>query len=258
MTPTPTSPPTCSPRSGRTSGCARRGRASFLLESVERGRLGRNSLIGAGSRLVSLRRGGGARRSRSSATSPTTTSASSSRRCRCPTDGPGLPESRFVVAETLVRFDHGAGIAEVLAGDAEEIAGAARGRHRVPASTSAARRARPLRRFPDASRYEEMVRSVPGAHRRGRRLPDRPLAARRAADVGLGARALPRAAARQPVAVPLPARARRARARRLLAGDARRVRGRPREPRTRSRARPSPARATPSGCSPPRRTAPST
>ena len=28
------------------------GRASFLLESVERGRLGRNSWIGSGSRLV--------------------------------------------------------------------------------------------------------------------------------------------------------------------------------------------------------------
>ena len=39
-----------------------------------------------------------------------------------PADGPGLPESRFVVAETLVRFDHGAGVAEVLAGDPDEIA----------------------------------------------------------------------------------------------------------------------------------------
>ena len=42
--------------------------------------------------------------------------------------------------------------------------------------------------------------------------------------------ALPGAAARQPLAVPLPARARRARADRLVAGDARQVRGRPREP----------------------------
>ena len=30
------------------------GRASFLLESVERGRLGRHSLVGAGSRLVTF------------------------------------------------------------------------------------------------------------------------------------------------------------------------------------------------------------
>ena len=36
------------------------GRASFLLESVEQGRLGRHSFVGCGSRLVYLRRGGGA------------------------------------------------------------------------------------------------------------------------------------------------------------------------------------------------------
>ena len=39
-----------------------------------------------------------------------------------PEDGPDLPESRFVVAETLVRFDHGSGTAEVLAGDPDAIA----------------------------------------------------------------------------------------------------------------------------------------
>ena len=37
------------------------GRASFLLESVERGRLGRHSFVGCGSRLISLRGGGGLR-----------------------------------------------------------------------------------------------------------------------------------------------------------------------------------------------------
>ena len=70
----------------------------------------------------------------------------------------------------------------------------------------------------------------PRAHPRRGRLPGRALAAGGAADVGVRARALPGAAPRQPLAVPLPARARRARARRLLAGDARQVRGRPREP----------------------------
>ena len=39
-----------------------------------------------------------------------------------PADGPACPESRFVVADTLVRFDHGSGTAEVLAGDADAIA----------------------------------------------------------------------------------------------------------------------------------------
>ena len=95
-------------------------------------------------------------------------------------------------------------------------------------------------------------------HPRRRRLPDRALAAGGAADGRVGARPLPRAPARQPVAVPLPARARRPRARRLLARDARQVRGRPREPQPDRRHDASPARATPSGCSPPRRTAPST
>ena len=33
------------------------GTASFLLESVERGRLGRSSLDGSGSRIVDVRRG---------------------------------------------------------------------------------------------------------------------------------------------------------------------------------------------------------
>jgi len=40
-----------------------------------------------------------------------------------PADGHGFPDSRVVVADTLVRFDHGAGIAEVLAGDPDEIVG---------------------------------------------------------------------------------------------------------------------------------------
>ena len=39
-----------------------------------------------------------------------------------PTEGQGLPESLFVVVDTLVRFDHLLGIAEVLQGDPAEIA----------------------------------------------------------------------------------------------------------------------------------------
>ena len=75
-----------------------------------------------------------------------------------PSDGHGFPESRLVVADTLVRFDHGAGTAEVLAGDEEEIAG------RLEAGIPWHREARgtpgPIRRFPDRARYEEMVRTV--------------------------------------------------------------------------------------------------
>src|SRR6266849_4930766 len=76
----------------------REGRASFLLESVEQGRLGRYSLVGCGSRLVDYE--------------PTVP---------LPDPGRGLPESRFVVADVLVRFDHVRNVAEVLCGDPDEV-----------------------------------------------------------------------------------------------------------------------------------------
>ena len=103
-----------------------------------------------------------------------------------------------------------------------------RGGHRL-----AARAARHGRADPPLARPRPLHRDGrvgEGAHRRGRRLPVRPVAAGRAADVGHPARRLPGAAARQPVAVPVPARARRDRARRLLARAARRLRERPRQP----------------------------
>jgi len=98
-----------------------RGRASFLLESVERGRLGRHSFVGGGSRLVDLAEAeacgqpvvGYVGYDHAAQLEPTVP---------LPSAGPGLPESRFVVAETLVRFDHGLGMAEVLAGDPNEVA----------------------------------------------------------------------------------------------------------------------------------------
>ncbi len=73
-------------------------------------------------------------------------------------------------------------------------------------------------------------RADPRAHPRRGRVPGRPLAACGAPDVRVRARALPGAAPRQPLALPLPPRARRARAGGLLAGDARQVRGRPSQP----------------------------
>jgi len=75
-----------------------------------------------------------------------------------PSDGHGFPESRLIVAETLVRFDHGAGTAEILTGDEEEIAGrldAGVPWHREPRGEPG-----PLRRFPERARYEDMVRTV--------------------------------------------------------------------------------------------------
>ena len=96
----------------------RRGaRASFLLESVERGRLGRYSFVGAGSRLVALDQAealggpvvGYVGYDWAAVLEPTVP---------LPADGTAFPGSRFVVADTLVRFDHVSGVAEVLAGDA--------------------------------------------------------------------------------------------------------------------------------------------
>ena len=79
--------------------------ASFLLESAEHGRLGRHSFVGRGSRIVSF---------------------DDAERCEepvvgflgydyvaqlepsvpLPSEGPAFPESRFVVADELIRFDH--------------------------------------------------------------------------------------------------------------------------------------------------------
>ena len=133
------------------------GRASFLLESVERGRLGRNSWMGAGARIVSFEEAeqidepvvGFLSYDHAAQLEPTVP---------LPADGHGFPESRLVVCDTLVRFDHGAGVAEVLAGDTEEIAGRLDGGvpwHRETRGVTGA-----IRRHPERDRYEEMVRRV--------------------------------------------------------------------------------------------------
>jgi anthranilate synthase component 1 len=133
------------------------GRASFLLESVERGRLGRSSWMGAGSRLVTFAEAealdlpviGYLGYDHIAELEPVVP---------LPDEGHGFADSRLVVAETLVRFDHGAGTAEVIAGDAEEVAG--RLEAGVPWFREPRREAGELRRFPDRERYEEMVRTV--------------------------------------------------------------------------------------------------
>ena len=98
------------------------GRCAFLLESVERGRLGRHSLVGCGNRVVSFEEA-------ESLTEPVVGYLAYDHVAKLeptvplPADGRGLPESRFVVADVLVRFDHVTGVAEVLAGDAADVAG---------------------------------------------------------------------------------------------------------------------------------------
>ena len=188
--------------------------ASFLLESVEKGRLGRaassarargssrsrrpSSAVAAGRPVVGylgydhvavleptvpLPDGGRRTSPRAGSSSPTRSSASTTRRAS----------------------------AEVLAGDRDEIAAL------LARPVDDAERRRPVaaRRDARASRAARPVRGGGASRRRstdprGRRVPDRPLPARRAArprssPVG----ALPRAAPRQPLAVPLPPGARR-------------------------------------------------
>jgi anthranilate synthase component 1 len=74
-----------------------------------------------------------------------------------PAAGPDLPESRFVVAHTLVRFDHLGGVAEVLAGDREELAERLAGPLAEPPPTSPGPSG-PTRRFPSREEYEASVR----------------------------------------------------------------------------------------------------
>jgi anthranilate synthase component 1 len=133
-------------------------RAGFLLESVEKGRLGRHSLVGAGGRLVDF-----AEAEREVAAGRPVVGylgydhvAVLEPTVPLPEAGPDLPESRFVVADTLIRFDHVASIAEVLAGDPAEVS------ERLSADGTAERgaafEAAPTSRFPTREDYEQGVR----------------------------------------------------------------------------------------------------
>ena len=98
----------------------REGRAAFLLESVERGRLGRHSLVGCGSHLCYLAEAeacgepvvGYVAYDYAARLEPTVS---------LPDEKTGLPESRFLVPDVLIRFDHVLGTAEVIRGDSDEV-----------------------------------------------------------------------------------------------------------------------------------------
>jgi len=136
-----------------------RSAAGFLLESVEKGRLGRYSLVGAGARLVGFEEAerevaagrpvvGYLGYDHIATLEPTVT---------LPEAGPDLPESRFVVADALVRFDHAASTAEVLAGDATDVA--ARLAAGLPkGDRPSGRRRGPAERSPTRRGYENGVR----------------------------------------------------------------------------------------------------
>jgi anthranilate synthase component 1 len=134
---------------------------AFLLESVEKGRLGRYSLVGSGSRVVSFAEAEGA----VAAGSPVVGYlgydhiALLEPTVPLPADGPGLPESRFVVADTLVRFDHVTNVAEVIAGERDPIERVFRSdmaRGQTPGQVRNG--PKHTRRFPAQSDYEASVR----------------------------------------------------------------------------------------------------
>ena len=132
---------------------------SFLLESVEKGRLGRHSFVGYGARLISFAEA----REVIEAGSPVIgylgyDHVASLEPVDLPAGGPEVPESSFVVPDILLEFDHVLGTAEVVIGDAEranELLAApapegARGAH--------ARAASPTTRSPQRETYEAQVR----------------------------------------------------------------------------------------------------
>jgi anthranilate synthase component 1 len=133
----------------------RHGAAAFLLESVERGRLGRHSLVGCGSRLCYLSEA-------EACGEPVVGYLSYDYAARLeqsvplPDEGTGLPESRFVVADVLIRFDHVLGTAEVIRGDPAEVAALlAQPVPRLPRTNG---RRGFAKRTPGRADYEESVR----------------------------------------------------------------------------------------------------
>jgi len=130
------------------------GRAAFLLESVDQGRLGRYSLVGCGDRLVSFEEAaeldeavvGYLGYDHIPKLEPTVP---------LPADGPDVPESRFVVADVFLRFDHATGTADVLHGDPDTVARLLA--EPVPDRPPAPLEAGETVRFPDRAEHERRV-----------------------------------------------------------------------------------------------------
>jgi anthranilate synthase component 1 len=133
------------------------GRAAFLLESVERGRLGRHSLVGCGTQLCDLADAeacgepvvGYLAYDHVAQLEPTVP---------LPAEGTGLAESRFVLADVLIRFDHVLGSAEVIRGDPAAVSSLLA--RPVPALTRSQGRRAPAQRTPGGAEYEAWVRSA--------------------------------------------------------------------------------------------------
>jgi anthranilate synthase component 1 len=95
---------------------------SFLLESVEQGRLGRYSFVGAGTRLVGLEEAEVLHAKGAAVIGYLGYDyVAGLEPVDLVTPGPNVAESAFIVADTLVRFDHPASRAHVLLGRPEAI-----------------------------------------------------------------------------------------------------------------------------------------
>jgi anthranilate synthase component I len=139
-------------------------RASFLLESVVHGRLGRHSLVGCGDRLVTFEEAEALEQpvvgylgyDHVAKLEPTVV---------LPADGLPVPESRFVAADVFLRFDHVSGTAEVLRGDPDEIERLLGRPLETPLETRLS--GGPTRRLPDRAEHERRVEHVKEHIRRG-------------------------------------------------------------------------------------------
>jgi anthranilate synthase component 1 len=140
------------------------GRASFLLESVDQGRLGRHSFVGCGNRVVSFEEA-------ESLAEPVVGYLGYDHIAKLeptvplPEDGPELAESGFIVADVFLRFDHVAGTAEVIRGDPDALAALLARPLDVPPSVAVA--GGPTVRFPDRAEHERRVGRVQDHIRRG-------------------------------------------------------------------------------------------
>jgi anthranilate synthase component I len=138
-------------------------RASFLLESVDQGRLGRHSFVGCGDRIVSFEEA-------EQLGVPVVGYlgydhiAKLERTVPLPADGPDVPESGFIVADVFLRFDHVTGSAEVLVGEPATVARLLAEPVDTPSEPV---RAGETVRYPDRAEHERRVEVAKEHIRRG-------------------------------------------------------------------------------------------
>jgi anthranilate synthase component I len=138
-------------------------RASFLLESVDQGRLGRHSFVGCGDRIVSFEEA-------EQLGVPVVGYlgydhiAKLERKVTLPADGPDVPESGFIVADVFLRFDHVTGSAEVLVGEPATVARLLAEPVDTPSEPV---RAGETVRYPDRAEHERRVEVAKEHIRRG-------------------------------------------------------------------------------------------